>query len=301
MGTLPYNHSIATGEAWSWVGRYGTGEEQWKFEAMMIGVYFVLGAFLLRAVRDGISNSKSLISFTTWSHLVHALIMAILSVIDIEYEWRHLVPPGDVPALLLLFAGNAFLYHKTYDNLGLCIKSPSNLQPSFWERIFGYWIGLNGVACICVGILLWVLRWGWTWRAGQNDMTEIDGQWVYTGTKWSWNDWYGSGEEQWKFEVMIVGFYLVLGYFLLKAFREGIRSHKSLILFATWSHFVHAMIMLVEAIVDIKYEWQHLIPPSDIPALLLLFSGNAFLYYKAAPRVWMPSTESDPKLDAPNV
>ena len=65
---------------------------------MICGVYAVLGAFLIAAAKDP-SSHRSLISFTIWSSLVHAGIMAVQAVTD-GHELGHLV--GDVPALLLV-------------------------------------------------------------------------------------------------------------------------------------------------------------------------------------------------------
>jgi hypothetical protein len=67
---------------------------------MICGVYAVLGAFLIAAARNP-SENHSLISFTVWSSIVHAGIMAVQATYD-GHEMGHLV--GDVPALLLVAA-----------------------------------------------------------------------------------------------------------------------------------------------------------------------------------------------------
>ena len=67
---------------------------------MICGVYAVLGAYLIAAARNP-SEHRSLISFTVWSSIVHAGIMAVQAVFD-GHEVGHLV--GDVPALLLVAA-----------------------------------------------------------------------------------------------------------------------------------------------------------------------------------------------------
>ena len=67
---------------------------------MICGVYAVLGAYLIAAARNP-SENRSLISFTVWSSIVHAGIMAAQAVYDGQ-EIGHLV--GDVPALLLVAA-----------------------------------------------------------------------------------------------------------------------------------------------------------------------------------------------------
>ena len=67
---------------------------------MICGVYAVLGAYLIAAARNP-SENRSLISFTIWSSVVHAGIMAVQATCD-GHEMGHLV--GDVPALLLVAA-----------------------------------------------------------------------------------------------------------------------------------------------------------------------------------------------------
>jgi len=72
---------------------------------MIVGVYAVLGIFLITAARDP-KQHRSLISFTIWSSVVHALIMAAQAIGD-QNEYGHLV--GDVPALLLVAAVLGYL------------------------------------------------------------------------------------------------------------------------------------------------------------------------------------------------
>ncbi|MFN8490689.1 MAG: DUF6632 domain-containing protein [Caldilineaceae bacterium] len=65
---------------------------------MILGVYATLGVFLLLAARNPQEHS-SLIWFTVWSSVVHAVVMAA------EAIWQpmhagHLL--GDVPALLIV-------------------------------------------------------------------------------------------------------------------------------------------------------------------------------------------------------
>jgi hypothetical protein len=67
---------------------------------MICGLYAVLGAYLIAAARNP-SEYRSLISFTVWSSIVHAGIMAVQAMSD-GHEKVHLV--GDVPALLLVAA-----------------------------------------------------------------------------------------------------------------------------------------------------------------------------------------------------
>jgi hypothetical protein len=90
---LIYPLSIVWPSGWVWHG----GEGQYYFE-MICGVYAVLGGFLIAAARNP-THHRSLISFTVWSSVVHAVIMASQAIRD-GRELGHLV--GDVPALLLV-------------------------------------------------------------------------------------------------------------------------------------------------------------------------------------------------------
>ena len=76
---------------WAWV------PEQPAYLHMILGIYATLGVFLLLAARNPIEH-LSLIWFTVWSSIVHAVIMAAHSLTDpgqIGHLW------GDVAALLL--------------------------------------------------------------------------------------------------------------------------------------------------------------------------------------------------------
>jgi hypothetical protein len=84
---------------WSW----GVGHSH--YWPMILGVYATLGVFLIRASRDPLAN-RSLIWFTVWSSVVHALVMAGSAVTD-PAEGGHLV--GDVPALLIVAAALGIL------------------------------------------------------------------------------------------------------------------------------------------------------------------------------------------------
>ena len=88
-----YPLSLIWPSGWQWHGGHG----QYYFQ-MICGVYAVLGAYLIAAARNP-SEHRSLISFTIWSSIVHAGIMAAQSISD-GHEIGHLV--GDVPALLLV-------------------------------------------------------------------------------------------------------------------------------------------------------------------------------------------------------
>ena len=90
-----YPLSLIWPSGWRWHGGHG----QYYFQ-MICGVYAVLGAYLIAAARNP-SEHRSLISFTVWSSIVHAGIMAVQAMYDGQ-ERGHLV--GDVPALLLVAA-----------------------------------------------------------------------------------------------------------------------------------------------------------------------------------------------------
>ena len=90
---LVYPLSMVWPSGWVWHG----GDGVYYFQ-MIVGVYAVLGIFLILAASNP-REHRSLISFTVWSSVVHALIMAAQAIGD-ESEHGHLV--GDVPALLLV-------------------------------------------------------------------------------------------------------------------------------------------------------------------------------------------------------
>jgi len=87
-----YPLGILWPSGWTW----GRGHSHYLM--MIIGVYATLGVFLLIASRDPLRHT-SLIWFTVWSSLVHAVVMTTQSFSD-SAERGHLV--GDVPALLLV-------------------------------------------------------------------------------------------------------------------------------------------------------------------------------------------------------
>lgn len=71
---------------------------------------------------------------------------------------------------------------------------------------------------------------------------------------------------QYEYEQMILGIYITLGVFLLIAAKNP-THHLSLIWFTAWSSFIHAVIILIQALVD-KSEHANLM--GDIPALFIL-------------------------------
>jgi hypothetical protein len=90
---LVYPLSIVWPSGWEWHG----GEGVYYFQ-MIVGVYAVLGIYLIIAANNP-AEHRSLIGFTVWSSVVHALIMAAQAFGD-QSEHGHLV--GDIPALLLV-------------------------------------------------------------------------------------------------------------------------------------------------------------------------------------------------------
>jgi hypothetical protein len=92
-----YPLAIVWPSGWAW--HMGAPYESDYF-MMIVGVYATLGVFLIRAARDPAAN-LSLIWFTVWSSVVHAVIMAVQSV-QMSEHMGHLL--GDVPALLLIAA-----------------------------------------------------------------------------------------------------------------------------------------------------------------------------------------------------
>ena|SRR5689334_24034942 len=87
-----YPLTVLWPSGWTW------GQGHSHYLMMILGVYATLGVFLLLAARDPLRNA-SLIWFTVWSSIVHALIMAWQALTD-SAERGHLL--GDVPVLLLV-------------------------------------------------------------------------------------------------------------------------------------------------------------------------------------------------------
>jgi hypothetical protein len=87
-----YPLGVVWPSGWTW----GHGHSHYLM--MIIGVYATLGIFLMIAAKDP-TQHRSLIWFTVWSSVVHAVIMAGQSLADAK-ETGHLL--GDVPALILV-------------------------------------------------------------------------------------------------------------------------------------------------------------------------------------------------------
>jgi hypothetical protein len=90
---LIYPLALLWPEAWAW--HHGSPFDDHYF-MMIVGIYATLGLFLIGAARDPLEH-LSLIWFTVWSSIVHALIMGAQALAD-PGQRMHLI--GDVPALL---------------------------------------------------------------------------------------------------------------------------------------------------------------------------------------------------------
>ena len=83
---------------------------------------------------------------------------------------------------------------------------------------------------------------------------------------WIWPSGWGWTPAQPEYEQMIMGMYMTLGVFLLRAAKDP-AGDANLIWFTIWSSIVHATIMLAQAMVD-DSEKANLL--GDIPALYLV-------------------------------
>ena len=89
-----YPLTVLWSSGWCW------NPGQSEYLQMIIGIYTTLGAFLWLASNDP-EKHRSLISFTIWSSIVHASVMAVHSFKTPQYI-GHLY--GDVPALFIVAA-----------------------------------------------------------------------------------------------------------------------------------------------------------------------------------------------------
>jgi hypothetical protein len=87
-----YPLTIVWPDGWAW----HTGHSDYIW--MILSVYATLGIFLLQAARNP-QEHASLIWFTIWSSVVHAIVMAVEAITQPMHA-GHLL--GDVPALLLV-------------------------------------------------------------------------------------------------------------------------------------------------------------------------------------------------------
>lgn len=86
------------------------------YEQMMVGIYFTLGVFLVRAAREPLRH-LSLIWLNVWLCIVHGSIMAVQALSDSRYH-GHLL--ADVPAL---FVAAAVLATLTPRRTASCLHS----------------------------------------------------------------------------------------------------------------------------------------------------------------------------------
>ena len=92
---LIYPLALVWPSGWAW---HAGAPYESQYFMMIVGGYATLGVFLLNAARNPQAH-LSLIWFTVWSSVVHALIMAVQSLESAEHA-GHLL--GDVPALILV-------------------------------------------------------------------------------------------------------------------------------------------------------------------------------------------------------
>lgn len=85
---------------------------------------------------------------------------------------------------------------------------------------------------------------------------------------------------QFKYEWMIAVIYMALGACLYKAMKAPL-MHGLFYDSVIWAWlFAHAGIMLVEAVMDFKAEWHHIMPHGDVPGLYF----SAWLLWRAKSR-----------------
>ena len=94
-----YPLTILWPSGWSW------SPAQPAYLQMIVGIYAVLGVFLMLAAKDPAQN-RSLIWFTVWSSIVHGGVMAVQSFSG-DHNMGHLT--GDVAALFAVAAVLALL------------------------------------------------------------------------------------------------------------------------------------------------------------------------------------------------
>ena len=80
-----------------WPSGWRWSPHQAHYEQMLVGLYFTLGTFLIRAAKEPMRH-LGIIWFAVWSSIVHASIMTIQAVTDSEHR-GHLL--GDVRGVFL--------------------------------------------------------------------------------------------------------------------------------------------------------------------------------------------------------
>ena len=103
---LIYPLAMVWPSGWAW---HAGAPHSNDYYMMIVGVYATLGIFLIRASSNPAANA-SLIWFTVWSSVVHALVMA-WGAIRTPGQAGHLL--GDVPALLLVAVVLGVLMNKS--------------------------------------------------------------------------------------------------------------------------------------------------------------------------------------------
>ena len=93
---------------------------------------------------------------------------------------------------------------------------------------------------------------------------------------WIWPSGWGWTPPQPEYEQMIMGIYVTLGVFLVRAAKDPL-ANTSLIWFTIWSSIAHAGIMLAQSMVD-ETDRANLL--GDIPALFLV----AFVLWYPMPK-----------------
>ena len=91
-----------------WPAGWRWAPHQPHYEQMLVGIYFTLGIFLIRAAKDP-RKHLSLIWFVVWSSIVHGGLMTFQALSAAEHR-GHLF--GDVPALFIAAAMLGFLMLK---------------------------------------------------------------------------------------------------------------------------------------------------------------------------------------------
>ena len=95
---LVYPLAVVWPAGWAW---HPGSPYQSQYFMMIVGIYATLGIFLINAARNPAAK-LSLIWFTVWSSVVHAVIMAVQS-FGGEHHMEHMGHLwGDVPALILV-------------------------------------------------------------------------------------------------------------------------------------------------------------------------------------------------------
>ena len=103
---LLYPLSVVWPSGWAW---HEGSPASSDYFMMIVGVYATLGVFLIRAAKNPAEHA-SLIWFTIWSSIVHALIMG-WEAVRTPMMAGHLY--GDVPALLIVAIVLAFLMSRS--------------------------------------------------------------------------------------------------------------------------------------------------------------------------------------------